>query len=111
MSDQINLFGGVETPASRKNDDWTSHEAEREITRSGRRRNLQRLVLKLVAEAPGLTGRELHAKNPAISYENLHKRLPELVTAGKIRKGDKRHCAITGRKATTWVLEDGSISD
>jgi hypothetical protein len=32
----------------------------------------------------------------------LARRLPEVVCAGLVRKGESKHCNVTGRLALTW---------
>jgi hypothetical protein len=88
------------TPASRRNDPVTSHEAEAEVTRSGARGNQQRLVRSLVQRFPGRTSREL-ARCAGIDRYMVARRLPE-VEPVHVKKGEARRCEVGGRSASTW---------
>lgn len=91
----------IRTPASRAGDPETSHVAEAHVNATGKRASDQDRVAALVSIAPGRTAREL-AAGGSLSHETLHKRLPECVTGGAVRRGEPRRCAQTGRMATTW---------
>ena len=65
-----------------------------------------RFALTQIQTYEGLTCRELEAKPSTegytISKGTIQKRLSYLVAAGVIKKGDKRKCEVTGRRAFTW---------
>lgn len=95
----------VHTPASRRDDPSTSHDAERHINETGLRAHQQRQVAAAVRQWPGSTSYELS--------EHMHadrvmpaRRLRELVTAGAVVEGPKRECTISHRKAITWLPAD-----
>lgn len=65
-------------------------------------REAQDRALHFVMENPGRTAQELAAIAGDNGSRTIGRRLPELETMGLIERGDARHCAITGRLATTW---------
>jgi len=92
------LFGEAAKMA-RASDPRTSHEAALEFLRSGKRDSQHAMILRAM----------LHGEDgkTAAEYENLlgiraHKRLPELVELGLVRRGESRTCGSTGMNATTW---------
>jgi hypothetical protein len=93
--------GPIETPAARNTDPHTSHEAAEAITTSGERERQQKRVCLAVRLWPGRTSAEIaalmneHRQMPA-------RRLPELETAGWVRRGEARKCTYAGRNAITW---------
>lgn len=91
----------VETPAARASDAPSSHAAADEADQSGRRHRHQRIVAAVVATHPGCTSREL-AGHCDLERHEIARRLPELVTAGDVVKGEARTCSIGQRLATTW---------
>jgi len=91
----------VETPAARRTDPVTSHQAAEHITRSGKRGLQQAQAAAAVRAFPGCTSFELAMRSHIDRYV-MARRLPECVTAGAVRKGDARTCSITGRQALTW---------
>ena len=66
-------------------------------------------ILTIVRMFPYRTARELAAKvNPdMITHDMIHKRLPELRTAGLVINAQSRTCTVTGKRAMTWVVEPG----
>lgn len=91
----------VETPIARKTDPTSSHLAAAEITASGARAHQQAQTIAAVRTYPGRTSQEL-AELTQIDRYTLARRLPECVTAGAVRKGEQRACAVTGRLALMW---------
>jgi len=91
----------VMTPASRRTDPSTSYDAERCHNRSGERIRQQEIALQLVRLYPSRTSDEL-AEFGSLNRYQLARRLPELVTAGAVEKGEPRKSFKTGRKALTW---------
>lgn len=63
-------------------------------------------VLALVRAFPYRTARELSRKvnDDVLTHDAIHKRLPELRNAGRVRNHMIRHCAVTGKKAMTWEI-------
>jgi hypothetical protein len=95
------LFRRVETPIARARDPESSHRAAAEITTSGTRAHQQAQTVAAVRAFPGCTSQELSERTGLERYM-LARRLPEAVTAGRVRKGEQRTCAVTGRLALTW---------
>lgn len=90
----------IRTPASRRTDPETSALAEEEINATGSRKGQQKHVLFLVSQHPGHTAKELELYSLLDRYQ-IQRRLSELADL-KIRRGSKRTCQVTGRKAVTW---------
>lgn len=64
-------------------------------------------VLALVRAFPFRTARELSRKinSDILSYEAIHKRLPELERDGAVaRSASTRACTVTRKVASTWTL-------
>ena len=91
----------ITTPCSRNSDPSTSKQADRILTKSGRRCKQTKLVELLVRQHTGYTARELAAITGA-DFEMLHKRLPESIN---VVKGSVTVCMISGYPATTWVIK------
>jgi hypothetical protein len=93
-------------PISRTNDPATSAEAAALVTASGARARQAEAVLALVAASPGLTAVELVASQagpPALDRYQISRRLADLESAGRVRKGDARACRVHGTRMVTWV--------
>lgn len=90
-------------PIAANTDPWTSHAAAREVTRSGTRAVQQNICLGAVRLWPSSTSAELarHIKSDRFMTA---RRLPELRTAGFLRNGEARTCAVTGQKSLTWEI-------
>ena len=91
----------VSTPASRANDPQGSHNAERRMRSSGRLRSQQLMCAAAVKSYPGKTAAELSQVTGLDRYM-LGRRLRECVTAGAVREGDHRKCAISHITVLTW---------
>lgn len=91
----------VETPASRATDPVTSHAAEADTTRSGRRAAQQQQVAEAVRQHPGVTSAEL-ARRTGIDRHAIGRRLPECETAGAVRRGAPVRDPQTGRTGVSW---------
>lgn len=91
----------IQTPAARASDPRSSHEAAEAITLSGARRKQQGMATAAVASYPGHTSLELAGYSGMDRYV-LARRLPECETAGTVRRGQMRTCAVSGRLAMTW---------
>ena len=105
-SASMDLFGPrrpmrVETPIARNTDPESSHLAAREITASGKREDQQHQTIAAVQRYPGLTMQELAARTNLCRFM-LGRRISECETAGKVRRGQKRKCTVTGRQAEPW---------
>lgn len=91
----------IETPAARNSDPITSHLAAEHITRSGVRAQQQALTYAAVKANPGCTSFEI-AHASGIDRYVLARRCPEVELAGLIKRGETKHCLVTGRLALTW---------
>jgi len=91
----------VRTPAARSTDPVTSHEAAEHMTKTGKRQAQQAKVLKALKKFPGRTSAELAGRAKLDRYM-VARRLPELVTGLKAKRGDVRQCRKGGRNAVTW---------
>lgn len=91
-------------PIARDSDPESSHEAAREITQSGARMRQLEIVLNAVRERPGCTSLELSTRIRLDRYA-VARRLPELESAGLIRRGEIRLCSVGERKGITWYAE------
>ena len=87
--------------ASRKNDPESSHEAEAEITDSGKRVIQCRQVLAAVREDVGCTAVELSRLHSIDRYA-VSRRTADLEDQGLIMKGMRRKCSINKRMMVTW---------
>lgn len=99
----------VQTPIARASDPLSSHLAAEAITKSGARSDQQNKAAEAVKQFPGHTSHELAAltcgkRNVTDWRYALARRLPECETAGRVRKGPKRTCSVTGRKAHVWEV-------
>ncbi len=99
QADLFRLY--TDTPRSRSTDIESSHAAADEVKSSGRLAIQQSQVLAAVREWPGRTSRELAQYMHCDRYL-VARRLPELESAGKVRKGGLRECAIGHRLACEW---------
>jgi hypothetical protein len=101
---QVDLFAAprlyADLPRSRSSDPRTSHEAADAIKASGRLASHQGIVLAAVRAFPGLTSAEL-ALRCRLDRHEVARRLPELETAGKVRRGEPR--LFNGRRGVTWT--------
>jgi hypothetical protein len=107
MNAQLDLFAehrprAVATPAARRTDPESSHQAAEIHALSGKRAHQQDQAAAAVRQFPGLTSLELAGMTGLDRYM-LARRLPECETAGRVRRGPMRHCAVTGRLAMEWM--------
>lgn len=91
----------IQTPIARRTDPESSHLAAEHVTRSGARAHQQAQAIAAVRAYPGMTSFELAMRTDLDRYM-LARRLPEVVCAGLVRKGDSKRCSVTGRLALTW---------
>jgi hypothetical protein len=91
----------IETPAARRSDPETSHEAAEHHTRSGARADQQAQTIAAIRAFPGRTMQELSELTGMDRYM-LGRRVSECETAGAIRRMPKRKCRVTGRMAEPW---------
>lgn len=96
-------------PAARRTDDLTSHLAAREFTASGKREYHCAIVLSAVKAHPGRTSLELSLRC-SLNRFDIARRLPDLLAAGFVRKGERRHCEVTGKLALTWWPNDDTTA-
>ena len=91
----------VATAAARRTDPESSHAAAAHITRTGKRGAQQDQATAAVRQFPGCTSFAL-AMRTGLDRYMLARRLPECESAGRVRRGELRHCRVTGRLALTW---------
>jgi len=89
----------ADLPRSRGQDPDSSHDAAEAIRRSGALATQQQAILTAVRRWPGLTSLELAARLKFDRYQ-VARRLPEIETAGKVRRGEIK--TINRRKHLTW---------
>jgi hypothetical protein len=96
-------------PLARLSDPDTSHEAATEYAASGQHKVHLHYVLSAVTRYPGKTSRELalcivkmFRVTNLQAYDAAHKRLPDLLSAGRVKKGPRIRCSVTGKFAYTW---------
>ena len=97
-------YPNIQTPIARATDPATSHEAAEYMNATGKRKKQQQLALDLVRRHPGLTADELATYGQLDRYM-LNRRLPELVMAQLVERGQARPSRITGRNASTWRVK------
>ncbi|HIE0125284.1 TPA: winged helix-turn-helix domain-containing protein [Stenotrophomonas maltophilia] len=86
---------------ARATDLSTSHEAARYVVESGMQGDQQAAAAVAVKCHPGLTSNELAQETGMCRYV-LARRLPELAETGRVWRGPKKPCAVSGRSACTW---------
>lgn len=91
-------------PAVKNTDPSSSHEAERNITQSGKRLTQTQQVAELVKTFSGLTASELLA-HTHFDRSQLARRLPDARQQGLIYNGIIRKSAVTGRNEQTWRVK------
>ena len=91
--------------ASRNTDPDTSHQAEAELTATGKRQKQCDAVLEAVTAYPGATAVEL-SKWSGIDRYAVSRRTADLEYKQLIRKGLKRTCTINKRLMVTWYRSD-----
>ena len=95
-----------DAPMARATDPETSRIAANEQIVSGRRERHAAIILEWVKRWPGSTAVELVASamldHKGISRHEVSRRLPELESAGLVRRGDSRNCSFSGTKQLTW---------
>ena len=99
--EQQNLFELYREPLARKSDPPTSHQAAASLVDEGKLGNMQRMVLALIREHPGLTGSELDEISPGRKGQ-AHKRLKELERKNLIYAGEIRTCTISRQLARAY---------
>lgn len=86
---------------ARSTDISTSHEAAAHVVSSGLQAIQQDRTAAAVKLHPGLTSMEL-AKATGNDRYMLARRLPELMENGRVWRGPKKPCPVSGRSACTW---------
>lgn len=74
-----------ERPRSRRKDPLSSKRAEDQMRRSGALRGQALIALELVKQFPGKSSKEL-AKLGSLDRYQIARRLPELLSMGKVRR-------------------------
>lgn len=87
---------------ARRTDPATSHEAAEKVDLA----KGEWLALEAVRDCPGWTARELDARFAPKSDRAIGKRLCLLERSGKVYRGVRRRCRVTGNNATTWWPEE-----
>lgn len=93
------MSGVVERPRARRTDPHTSHQAAARIL--PKLREQQEAVLEAVRRFPSSTAVEL-AQAAGLDRYLISRRLPELASAGYVRRMPPRACRVNGRPQTTW---------
>lgn len=86
---------------ARSTDISTSHEAASHVVSSGLQAIQQDRAAIAVKLHPGLTSMELAQASGHDRYM-LARRLPELLEIGRVWRGPKKPCEVSGRSACTW---------
>lgn len=94
---------------TRTTDPDTSHEAAATLraNNGAKLTEYQEFALAAVRSHPGLTAAELERQYD-VPDGRIRKRLHELFAAGKIMRGQKRKCRVTGGNAYPWIAVDSS---
>ena len=94
-------------PASGRHDPVTSHEAEAEVTRGGKRRTHAEMVLAAVTEHPGETAL-FYGSLTGLGHIEAQRRLSDLTHKGLVRQGEP--VTANRRRYVTWhpVLDEPS---
>lgn len=90
-------------PRARKTDPETSHAAARQVEASGTAKRHGEMIVTALRANDGLTSEEL-ASRAGLDRVAAARRMKELETDGRIRRGPPRKSAITGRPGVTWWL-------
>ena len=96
-------YPNIQTPAAKRNDPWTSHDAAEHMTKTGKRNKQQQQVLDLIREHPNYTSEELAQFGP-LTYHQIARRINELVTGGFIEPCSAR-VNSRGRPVLTWMVK------
>ena len=96
-------YSQYETPAARKSDPITSHEADKRIKKTGKVHMWRLKVLEALIDYPDLTARELSIAS-GLPHEMVHKRLPELADRGLVKRTGRRTCTHSGYVAAMWEI-------
>lgn len=94
---QLTIF----PPASHSVDPRSSFQAEKRITKSGRRETLYNQVLSALKANPGVTGAEL-AQIMGIDKYSVRRRLSDCKNKNTAIQGESRVCKVDGELAVTW---------
>lgn len=96
---------------ARRSDPETSHEAARQVEATGMAQAQAHRVFDAVVRWPERTSAELAMNMQTawrIEWPNIRyavaRRLPELLAAGLVERGEPRQCQATGRRAMTWQV-------
>ena len=92
--------------ASKNIDPVTSHMAEANIIKSGKRETHAQMVLKILQKYPGSTSAELSKHytevHPYKSEGIFTRRLADLKNKGHAKQGDPVKCSVRGTLCVTW---------
>lgn len=90
-------------PVARSTDPAESHDAQAEINRGQRQRDVMALVA-LIRDNPGLTGSDLDVLMGGGVHGKASKRLTDAEGLGLIRRGPAAKSTATGKSGATWVV-------
>ncbi|MDY0355867.1 MAG: helix-turn-helix domain-containing protein [Sedimentisphaerales bacterium] len=96
----------LQPPLARDTDPVTSQEGAFETRRSGRLASQAQAVLAAVTRWPGCTSAELAQRMGADRYV-ASRRCPALANEGRVRRGAKKKCPVTGMASFTWWPTSG----
>lgn len=94
---------------ARKSDPVTSHQAAAEVEASGTAARHHRMILDTLIREDGLTSDEI-AKFAGLDRVAAARRMKELETEGRIRRGPPRKSVVSGRPGVTWFLKSQGAS-
>ena len=89
--------------ATRTSHPQTSHIAEENITKSGKRRKHCEIILNALRRNNGSTSAEL-AQYIELTKEQVHKRMHDLVENEYVIRRDKRICEVKGSLCSVWWI-------
>ena len=90
---------------ARTADDFTSHQAIKDLITSGRHAAQLKLALSTLRQNPGRTSREL-ADIIGCDRYLFSRRLPDLLRLGLVEKIGRRICTSGKTMAATWVVKE-----
>ncbi len=108
LFDPPKLPSNFDNPIAHSADPSTSHEAARNITRSGKRGRGCEIVLALVKRWPSSTAIELFElatdaeRRELKEAQRVRQRLTDLLAAGLVKQGMTKICSIRNSRMVTW---------
>ncbi len=99
---------GWQPPVARQRDPDTSQKGAYHAVASGKLARQAEVVLRAIHRWPGRTSGELADLMQCDRY-TPSRRCPSLADAGKVYRGAKRLCKITGKACITWWPTAGGV--